>query len=160
MGLQNGIFATQILWKILITPLHATWHAHLMLFDLITLIIVGKEFKLRSSLLWSVLYPVQCFVLKHTQVCSYHDFTHLYSCIMYYRLFITKLWFFFSFSTQLCQENEGSKTSGRTSSVSEIWNLFTIWMKSEFIFSHSLFFSARWEGVISDIMVCCSNRKN
>jgi hypothetical protein len=42
-------FLTKILYAFLIYFMHATWHAHLILLDMITVIIFGKEYILWSS---------------------------------------------------------------------------------------------------------------
>jgi len=61
LGLPTSLFLsgspTKILYALIVCTLHATCLAHLVLFDLITLIIYVEAYKLRSSSLCSLLQP-------------------------------------------------------------------------------------------------------
>jgi hypothetical protein len=61
LGLPSWIFPpsfpTNIFYAVSICPMRATWPAHLILLDLITLIVIDEANKLRSSSLCSVLQP-------------------------------------------------------------------------------------------------------
>jgi hypothetical protein len=50
-------FRTNNLYAFLFPPIRATCSIHLIIFDLIILIILGEEYKSRSSSLYSFLYP-------------------------------------------------------------------------------------------------------
>jgi hypothetical protein len=59
LSLPSSLFLsgspTNILYSFLFSPIRTTWHAHLILFHLIILIMLGEEYKLRSSSLCSYL---------------------------------------------------------------------------------------------------------
>jgi len=61
LGLQSCLFpsrfSTKISYTFLIAPIRATYLAHLILLELITLIIFGEAYKLRRSSLCSLLQP-------------------------------------------------------------------------------------------------------
>jgi hypothetical protein len=60
LGLPSGLFPsgfpTNNLYALLFSPIRATWAAHLILLGLIILIILGEEYKSRSSSLCSFLH--------------------------------------------------------------------------------------------------------
>jgi hypothetical protein len=56
-GLFLSGFPTNNLYMFLFSPIHTTWPIHLILLNLIILIILGKEHKSRSCLLWSFPHP-------------------------------------------------------------------------------------------------------
>jgi hypothetical protein len=60
IGLSDGIsptdFATKVLYEILISPPHSICSTHFILLDIISLIIIGKEYRLRSSTLYNFLH--------------------------------------------------------------------------------------------------------
>jgi hypothetical protein len=74
LGLPSGLFPsgflTNNLYAFLFSPIHATWHTHLILLDLIILIILDEEYKSRSFSLWKyvlasqgAIWSMECFRL-------------------------------------------------------------------------------------------------
>jgi hypothetical protein len=61
-GLPSGFypsgFPTSTLYAFRFSPIRATYTVHLILLDLIVLIILGEEYKLRSSSLCSFIQPI------------------------------------------------------------------------------------------------------
>jgi hypothetical protein len=74
LGLPSGLvpsgFPTNNLYAILFFPIRATWPAHLILLDLIIIIILGEEYKSRSSSLCNFLHSPE----PRTYSCLY-DFS-------------------------------------------------------------------------------------
>jgi len=68
VGLPSGLFPsgfpTTVFHTFLVCPMHATCSVHLILLDLITLIIIGEAYKLRSSSLYRLLQPPATFSLS------------------------------------------------------------------------------------------------
>jgi hypothetical protein len=63
LGLPSGLFSSGFSTNnpyAFLFSISATCPAHLFLLDLITLIILGEEYKLRSSSLRSLLQPLMC----------------------------------------------------------------------------------------------------
>jgi hypothetical protein len=72
LGLPSGLFPTNILYTFQFSPIRATCPAHHTILDFINIIILGEEYKLRSSSLCSFLQPVSSSlfgpnILKHPQ---------------------------------------------------------------------------------------------
>jgi len=118
LGLPNGLltwgFLTKTLYRSVLSPIHATCPTHLILLDLITRTIIGKQYKSLSSSLCSFLHsPVtSSLVGPNIHGCSsvLYTYTLMFRTTSEYRwsCLVLVLWFYLNL---ICTDVVSSSTS-------------------------------------------------